>query len=145
MKLVFTFFIALLSSGVFATQNFSGPGEGIYPRSGNVYPCSEIFLNFDLDEEKFELHRGGYICGLLQAEYDPFILDIRNNRLLAEGVDIGSIDEHQLNIGIDDLSDNSRFELKLDFLDNEIIYRETWYQNQSLMLTITGKLRRLNP
>lgn len=143
MKQILTLLVALLSSGVFAAQSFSGPGEGVFPRSGSVYPCSEIFLNFDLNEDQFKLNHGGYICGLLQAEYDPFTLDIRNNRLLTGGVDIGSIDEHELNIGIDDPSDNSRFELRLEFFDDEIIYHETWYENQALMLTITGKLRKL--
>lgn len=136
--------IALVSPAYAGAQTFVGPGRGVFVQSGSIYPCEQIFLDFSIEDASFSLSEGGYICGLLQASYDSFVLGIDDGLLLSNGEVVGDINEDELNLYHNDPSDNSDFLLRLRFLPDGLEYLEIWKQNGIVQLEVTGMLRRLD-
>jgi hypothetical protein len=140
------FFLLLISTSVFADFNgsFSGSGEAIFA-SGRRYQCSEIFLRLETSAELFRLREGGYKCGgFLNASFDPFKLRIRDGRLYHKDQELGLISEKEMEYQIYDPEDGSTYFLSLKWVDEQLLYSETWHDGKKIALVVRGTLKRIH-
>lgn len=118
----------------------TGPGVATFPKSGNVYPCEEVFLRYEITQDKFKVSDGGYRCGILNASYDYFTLTIRDGKLFEKNEEVGTISKDEINLSKYDSADDSHFHLRLKFNGKNIDYTETWKENGDDALIVKGTL-----
>ena len=129
--------------GFSMSGKFSGKGVARYA-SGREYPCSEIFLSLHKTPERFYLNEGGYICGLLQAGFDHFQMDIKNGELFHQGQKLGEISDHKITYSIFDPEDNSTYFFTFTKLEqNKFHYFEEWHDGEKIALKVEGFLQKL--
>jgi hypothetical protein len=123
----------------FNTQAFEGlwVGEGISKTHRSERACSEIYLEFDVNANYVTLLQGGYICGILQAEYPSSRFERRtNHELWYGGQRVGFFDGQVLRLE----RPSDFFQLELYLQGEKIIYRELWDDGNSF-LQIDGELK----
>lgn len=131
--------------GFSMTGKFSGKGIARYA-SGREYQCSEIFLSLKQTTNRFYLNEGGYICGLLQAGFDNFKMDIRNGELFHQDQKLGVITDQEIKYSIYDPEDNSTYFFAFTKLDEKRFhYFEEWHDGEKIALKIEGTLLEHSP
>lgn len=141
------FALLLLTTNAFAgfTGSFSGQGEAVFA-SGRRWPCHEVFLRIETRPGLFRLREGGYNCGeLLNANFDPFKMTIRDGSLFDHDTKLGTITDQELDYRIYDPEDGSTYHLKLKKIDDDIQYFEEWHDGEKIALTVKGKLSKIKP
>lgn len=139
LKLLLLFITTLPLYGDSLELKLSGPGLAQYA-SGRIYQCSEIFLDITIREDALTLHQGGYICGHLQASFDPFQMEIHHGKLMYQGQELGSISKEELRYEIYDPNDNSTYFFSLKKEANGLRYFEEWHDGEKIALKINGLL-----
>jgi hypothetical protein len=149
MKLFLLLFLLLLLVPFTAQAGFqgrfSGTGTSLMHKSGNRRPCEEIFLNFQRGEKELKILEGGYRCGNVQATFDPFILVIRNGRIFADGVDVGTFSENRLDLFFANREEDFTYHWLLEFKGEELSYLEEWTDGGKPALTVQGNLKTVQP
>ncbi|MGE3260713.1 MAG: hypothetical protein AB7K68_02930 [Bacteriovoracia bacterium] len=124
---------------------YSGPGTSLMHQSGNRRDCREIFLKLQGGEKALRILEGGYICGDIQASFDPFTLEIREGKIFLEGQSVGTISENDLDLLYKSEEENFTYHWHLQQAGDEINYLEEWASGGAPSLTVQGKLKKISP
>lgn len=143
MRQLITFALLLTSTQAFAATfdgRYQGTGTSLMHKSGNVRPCSEIFLHFKRGPSGVNLLAGGYACEDLQASFPTFFLEIRDGLLYDGKARVGTFTENRLEIFHEDLDENFTYHWLLETKDGGIAYLEEWTDAGAPALTVRGNL-----
>lgn len=130
--------LALYLLSIATLADFSGKwtGEGSYYTARSKGECTEIFFQFKQTEKKLKILTGGYICGMLQAEYPPSSFDIVEGTLIYDGEVVGSITDDQFTIeylgGV--------YKLNVKKEEDHLQYEEIWNEGDDLLVVQSSRL-----
>lgn len=119
---------------------FQGTGTSLMHKTGNVRPCSEIFLQFKRSTSGVNLLAGGYACEDLQASFPTFFLEIRDGKLYDGKALVGTFTEERLEIAYEDADENFTYHWLLELKDGKLNYLEEWTDAGAPALTVRGLL-----
>jgi hypothetical protein len=129
LRILFILF-ALFSTSAVAIEG-RWRGEGFSQTHRSERPCSEIYFEFSVTKDFVTLVQGGYICGILQAEY-PFSQFERgsNQTLLFQGEVVGFYDGRTLRLE----RPEDFFQAEFVLSEQGLMYKELWDDGRSLLL-----------
>lgn len=143
MRLLTCLALCFLPFTAFADWNGTWLGKGSARKPNRPETsCREILLRLEETPRELRVIAGHYICGQIQASFDPARLERRGSELYYRGERIGSLSRDELRIEHvwDDGSTYALSVVKRGIQSAE--YKELWTEDGKTAFKVEGVLRR---
>lgn len=141
-KPFFLFFLLPLAASADWSGDWLGRGTAAKPDKP-AQSCREILLRLEENSRQLKVLEGHYICGLIQASFDPAILEIRNRELFLSGKRIGSLTREEFRLEHEFEDGSGTYELAFRRKGgNSAEYNERWTEDGKTAFKVDGTLRR---
>jgi len=144
VKIIFFSFLMplhLWAAGVDFSGDFVGKGKATMHPKEKVRNCSEIYFQIRQAEKTLHVVSGGYKCEDLEAEFPAFSVDVVGDKLMSDGVQVGSVTATQFTLHTENADEDFTYTLQLTKTESGIHFQEDWPDGGQPALTVEGALK----